>query len=95
MSNLITALHILNETTEYSSWRREGVPRPSENAANTMEDLKAENKFEIVTPEQCLANIHAGRHTLVFNPLVGGLPLEEGWKTLRLFVEQVLPTLHT
>jgi len=85
--------YILNETTEYSSWKREGVPRPSENTANTMEELKAEKKFEIVTPEQCLANIRAGRHTLVFNPLVGGLPLDEGWKTLKLFVEHVKPHL--
>jgi alkanesulfonate monooxygenase SsuD/methylene tetrahydromethanopterin reductase-like flavin-dependent oxidoreductase (luciferase family) len=85
--------YILNETAEYSSWKREGVPRPSENGAHTMEELQAEKKFEIVTPEQCLANIRNGRHTLVFNPLVGGLPLDEGWKTLRLFVEQVKPYL--
>ena len=85
--------YILNETTEYSSWKREGIPRPSENAANTIDELQAEKKFEIVTPAQCLANIRAGRHTLVFNPLVGGLPLEEGWKTLKLFVEHVKPHL--
>lgn len=83
--------YLLNETTEYSSWKREGVPRPSENSANTMDELKAEKKFEIVTPQECIDNIRNGRNTLVFNPLVGGLPLEEGWKTLRLFVERVAP----
>lgn len=86
--------YILNETTEYSSWKREGVPRPSENAANTMAELKTEKKFEIVTPEQCIANIRAGRSTMVFNPLVGGLPLEAGWQTLRLFVEKVVPACN-
>jgi alkanesulfonate monooxygenase SsuD/methylene tetrahydromethanopterin reductase-like flavin-dependent oxidoreductase (luciferase family) len=85
--------YMLNETTEYSSWKKEGIPRPSENIANTMEALKAEKKFEIVTPEQCIANIRHGRRTLVFNPLVGGLPVEEGWRTLKLFVEQVQPRL--
>jgi alkanesulfonate monooxygenase SsuD/methylene tetrahydromethanopterin reductase-like flavin-dependent oxidoreductase (luciferase family) len=85
--------YILNETTEYSSWKREGVLRPSENTAHTLEELKAEKKFEIVTPEECIANIRNGRHTLVFNPLVGGLPLEEGWRTLHLFVNEVLPAL--
>ena len=86
--------YILNETMEYSSWKREGVPRPSESAANTMEALKAEKKYEIVTPAECLAKIRAGKSTLVINPLVGGLPLEEGWRTLKLFVVQVLPHLN-
>jgi len=75
--------YLLNETSEYSSWKLEGVPRPSENI----------NYFEIVTPEECIKNIRNGRNTLVFNPLAGGLPLEEGWKTLNLFVENVMPAL--
>jgi alkanesulfonate monooxygenase SsuD/methylene tetrahydromethanopterin reductase-like flavin-dependent oxidoreductase (luciferase family) len=85
--------YLLNETTEYSSWKKEGVPRPNENTANTLEELKTEKKYEIVTPQQCIDNIRNGRNTLVFNPLVGGLPLEKGWLTLQLFVEKVVPSL--
>ncbi len=86
------APYFLNETKEYSSWKRDGVPRPSEQDTLSIEDLKAQKRFEILTPEQCIEVIKAGRKTLVLHPLAGGLPLEEGWNTLRLFSESVIPT---
>lgn len=87
------APYLLNETTEYSSWKQEGVPRPSEEETHSMEELRSQRKFEIVTPAECIDMINNGRKTLVFHPLAGGLPLEEGWKTLHLFTREVLPAL--
>jgi len=87
------APYLLNETREYSSWKADGVPRPSEQETNSLEDLKEQKRFEILTPAQCIEAIEKGRNTLVFHPLAGGLPLDEGWKTLHLFSEKVLPAL--
>ena len=34
-----------------------------------------------------------GLDSLVLHPLAGGMPVEEGWRSLRLFAERVLPEL--
>jgi alkanesulfonate monooxygenase SsuD/methylene tetrahydromethanopterin reductase-like flavin-dependent oxidoreductase (luciferase family) len=82
--------YFLNESREYASWRRDGVPRPSEDHTETINDLREQKRFEILTPEQCLNRIEDGLNTVVIHPLVGGLPLEHGWSCLRLLQEQVL-----
>lgn len=30
---------------------------------------------------------------MTLHPLIGGLPIDEGWESLRLLVERVLPAL--
>jgi hypothetical protein len=81
----------LNEAQEYSSWKQEGVPRPSEEVTRGIDDLKAQKRYEILTPEQCLGRIRtSGRSTVVLHPLAGGIPIERAWSMLRLYVEKVL-----
>lgn len=46
----------------------------------------------VQTPEECLEGVRGGA-TALFKPLVGGLPPEIGWSSLRLFAESVLPHL--
>ncbi|WP_158018858.1 LLM class flavin-dependent oxidoreductase [Mycobacterium basiliense] len=82
---------IMNETAEYSSWKRAGVPRPNEAAAATMTELRGLNNVEIVTPEQLVGQIRGGRREIVMNPLIGGLPIDEGWASLHLLADKVLP----
>lgn len=85
--------YFLHEATEYSSWTRDGVPRPNEVAAASVADLRRGTTMEILTPEQLIAQFRAGRRAVTLHPLVGGLPLDEGWASLRLFVDRVLPAL--
>lgn len=84
---------LLREANEYASWRREGVPRPGEVPVATIPELKAQRRYEILTPEQCRARIEAARpgFTLCFHPLAGGIPVERAWDSLGLFVDRVLP----
>lgn len=86
---------IMNEAREYSGWKRRGVPRPSEAPAASIEELRQLNHVEILTPEQLIAQIRAGRQDIVMNPLVGGLPIDDGWASLRLLVERVLPGVES
>lgn len=82
---------IMNEAVEYSGWRRDGVPRPNETAAASVEDLRRLDNVEILTPGQLLAQIRGGRKGVVMNPLVGGLPIDDGWASLHRLVDEVLP----
>jgi alkanesulfonate monooxygenase SsuD/methylene tetrahydromethanopterin reductase-like flavin-dependent oxidoreductase (luciferase family) len=82
---------IMNEAAEYSAWKRAGVPRPNETAAASIEDLRRLSGVEVLTAEQLIGQIRGGRREVVMNPLVGGLPIDEGWASLRLLTEKVLP----
>lgn len=82
----------LREAREYASWRREGVPRPGEQPVETIEALRAQRRYEILTPGECVARIRTGgpRATLCLHPLAGGIPVERAWQSLRLYAEKVL-----
>ncbi|MFJ7901696.1 LLM class flavin-dependent oxidoreductase [Streptomyces sp. NPDC096198] len=83
--------HLLHEARAYASWQSGGGVRSAvRSSATTVEELRAEGVYRIVTPEQCLA---LGLDSLVLHPLAGGMDPEEGWRGLRLFCERVLPRL--
>ncbi|KAA1249271.1 LLM class flavin-dependent oxidoreductase [Mycobacterium simiae] len=82
---------IMNEAAEYSSWKQARVPRPNEIPAASVQELRGLNNVEILTPAQLLGQIRRGRKEVVVNPLIGGLPIDEGWATLQLLVDEVLP----
>ena len=89
------APHCLREAREYASWRLEGVPRPGEQPVTNIEELKAQKRYEILTPEQCVERIRANGpdFTPCLHPLVGGMPLERGWACLERYVNEVLPAI--
>jgi hypothetical protein len=58
--------------------------------ATTVEDLRAEGVYRILTPDACVA---LGLDSYVLHPLSGGMPVKEGWRSLQLFCEEVLPGL--
>lgn len=89
------APYFLRELAEYSSWKQEGVPRPSEEAVETIDDLKRQRRFEILTPAEARKRYAGGRaQVAVVHPLAGGVPLDRAWFRLRLFCEEVLAPLR-
>ncbi|MVU80986.1 LLM class flavin-dependent oxidoreductase [Nocardia sp. ET3-3] len=84
------APHILTEIREYSSWRRDGVPRPHEVPPVAVEQRRSHSYLEILTPGELRDQIAAGRTEILMNPLIGGLPIDEGWASLRLLGDEVL-----
>ena len=82
----------LHEMQEYSSWKLEGVKRPSEAPVSSVDEVRDSGRFEIITPGQCRARFSENpQSTLVFHPLAGGVPLAKAWHTLELYRDQVLP----
>lgn len=59
-----------------------------------MEALRAEKRYEIITPAECLHR-HRDRPDFfgAIHPLIGGMPLEEGWRSLRLYAQEVVAPL--
>ena len=86
--------HFLNEVIEYSSWKAQGVNRPLEFSSDSIAALREEKRYEIITPQECLAR-HQGRDDFfaAIHPLVGGMPLREAWDCLRLYTDEVLTPL--
>ncbi|MEU2620184.1 LLM class flavin-dependent oxidoreductase [Streptomyces sp. NPDC007157] len=82
--------HFLHEARTYASWQSGDIHSAVRSSATTVEELRAEGVYRILTPEECVA---AGLDNLVLHPLAGGMPVEEGWRSLRLFAEAVLPAL--
>ncbi|WP_432094318.1 LLM class flavin-dependent oxidoreductase [Streptomyces sp. bgisy100] len=88
--------HLLHEARTYASWQAgPGARSAVRSRAADVAELRREGVYRIVTPEECLALAEpAGGDALVLHPLCGGLPVDEGWRSLHLFGEQVLPRLN-
>ncbi|MEU6843978.1 LLM class flavin-dependent oxidoreductase [Streptomyces sp. NPDC046716] len=82
--------HFLHEARTYASWQSGDIKSAVKSAASTVEELRAEGVYRILTPQECVAQ---GLDNYVLHPLSGGMPLEEGWRSLRLFAEEVIPAI--
>jgi alkanesulfonate monooxygenase SsuD/methylene tetrahydromethanopterin reductase-like flavin-dependent oxidoreductase (luciferase family) len=82
--------YFLHEARMYASWQSKDIRSAVKSAATTVDELRAEGVYRVVTPEQC---VELAADTLVLHPLCGGMPLDEGWRSLHLFCERVLPLL--
>lgn len=88
--------YFLNEVSEYSSWKQEGLSRPLEFESVSVDALRASKRYEILTPAQCRER-HRQRGAgfmATLHPLVGGVPLERAWQCLRLYVDEVMNPLR-
>ena len=82
--------HFLHEARTYASWQSKDIRSAVRSKATTVEELRTEGVYRIVTPDECVA---LGAESLVLHPLCGGMPVDEGWRSIQLFAESVLPRL--
>ncbi|CAL9573785.1 LLM class flavin-dependent oxidoreductase [Streptomyces albus] len=88
--------HFLYEARRYASWQPPGAHSLMSTGAGTVEELRAQGVYRCMTPEECVAMVErqpAEDRQLLLHPLCGGLPVDEGWRSLRLLGEEVLPRL--
>jgi alkanesulfonate monooxygenase SsuD/methylene tetrahydromethanopterin reductase-like flavin-dependent oxidoreductase (luciferase family) len=88
--------HVMYNSNSYVAWateRKVGGTRYT--PLESIEELKAQPIFQVVTPEQCVdfARTLGPDGELSIQPLMGGLDPEVSWRSLRLFEEKVLPGL--
>ncbi|MFE3325591.1 LLM class flavin-dependent oxidoreductase [Streptomyces sp. NPDC059176] len=82
--------HFLHEALTYASWQSKEIRSAVRSTATTVSELRAEGVYRVLTPDECVA---VGTESLVLHPLCGGMPVDEGWRSVQLFCEQVLPRL--
>ncbi len=92
--------YFLHEATVYAGWQTPDIHSAVHSGATTVDELRAEGIYEVLTPDECVARADdadeaGGPATFALHPLVGGMPIEKGWECLSLFVEQVLPRLSS
>lgn len=85
--------YFLHEATTYASWQTADITSAVHSHATTPEELRAEGIYQVLTPDEVVARItEQGEQAFVnLHPLVGGMPIDEGWKCLQLYVDKVLP----
>lgn len=85
--------YFLHEAQTYASWQSKDIKSAVRSRAATVDALRAEGVYRVVTPEECVA-LAGAAGSLVLHPLCGGMPIDEGWRSLHLFCEIVLPRLN-
>jgi hypothetical protein len=58
--------------------------------------LRATGQYRVLTPDDLVAELKVGGpfSFALFHPMMGGIPPELGWSSLRLFEEEVLPRVQ-
>jgi len=87
--------YILHHVKSYASWQVQSGGSVINSEARTIEDLRVEGKYRILTPDECVALAGARpNEALVHLPLCGGTPPELAWQSLELYASKVLPQLR-
>ncbi len=90
--------YLLYEATTYASWQPANQQSSTVHSrAKTIEELRAEGKYRVLTPDECVkrATEQGAFAVFLLYPLCGGTPPELGWESVRLYAEEVLPRLRT
>ena len=88
--------HLLHDATSYAGWQPASQPASVVHSrATTVEALRAEGIYRVLTPDECVARARAQGPfaPFVLFPLCGGTPPDLAWEGLRLYAEEVLPRI--
>ncbi len=84
--------HALHVVSEYARWAaQEDNTNSPFKGLDSVAALRASNMFAVWTPDELLANADKveDHGTMVFQPLVGGFPPDEGWNNLELLKDAI------
>jgi alkanesulfonate monooxygenase SsuD/methylene tetrahydromethanopterin reductase-like flavin-dependent oxidoreductase (luciferase family) len=89
--------YLLHDAVTYRAWQPEGQRSHVKADATTVEELRAEGVYQILTPDECVAVAEeiGPFGAMTHHPLCGATPPEFGWESLELYVDRVLPRVRT
>jgi hypothetical protein len=89
--------YLLHDATTYHSWQPANQHSAVHSRASTIDELRAEGKYRILTPEQCVERAERLGPLGDFGlfPLCGGTPPELAWESLELYANEVLPAIRS
>lgn len=88
--------HLLYEARVYAGWQPATQQHSAVHSrATTVEELRREGLYQVLTPAQCLerARERGPWAAFVLYPLCGGTPPALAWQSVRLFADEVLAKL--
>ncbi|MEI7594059.1 MAG: LLM class flavin-dependent oxidoreductase [Actinomycetes bacterium] len=87
--------YLLHDAMTYRGWQPEGQHSHVAADATSIEELRTEGVYQILTPEECIAVADeiGAFGAMTHHPLCGATPPEFGWESLELYVDKVLPHL--
>lgn len=87
--------YILWEAVTYGRWSTETRSLMHLPGVRTIEEVKASGRYRFLTPEQLIDEHRSAGDfgPITLHPLVGGMPVDEAWKSVQLLTERVLPAL--
>ncbi len=87
--------HILWEAVTYGGWSSDQRSLMHLPGVQTLDQVRSSGRYRFLTPDQLIAEVRDADDygPLVLHPLVGGMPVDEAWKSVHLLVDRVLPAL--
>jgi len=87
--------HILWEAVTYGGWSKDQRSLMHLPGVHTLDEVKASGRYRFLTPDQLIAEVRDSPDygPIVLHPLVGGMPVDEAWKSVQLLVDKVVPAL--
>ncbi len=87
--------YFLHEATTYASWQTADITSAVHSHATTVEELRAEGIYQVLTPGEVIARAKEMGELAAFNlhPLCGGMPIEKAWESVQLYIDKVLPNV--
>lgn len=80
----------LHESHSYGGWAEQAGQDTGWQRYASLEELRASGQYRVLTPDELVAEASG---FVSLHPLMGGLPVEEAWRSLRLLETEVLPRL--
>jgi alkanesulfonate monooxygenase SsuD/methylene tetrahydromethanopterin reductase-like flavin-dependent oxidoreductase (luciferase family) len=87
--------HILWEAVTYGGWSVDQRSLMHLPGVQTLEEVRASGRYRFLTPDQLISEVRDATDygPMVLHPLVGGMPVDEAWRSVQLLVDKVLPAL--
>lgn len=87
--------HIVWEAVTYGAWSADQRSLMHLPGVQTLDEVRASGRYRFLTPDQLIAEVREAENygPIVLHPLVGGMPVDEAWKSVQLLTDSVLPAL--
>jgi len=87
--------YLLHDAETYASWQPSSQRSVVHSLALDVAGLRAEGKYRVLTPDECVARAQQQGPLAVFIlfPLCGGTPPDLAWPSVQLYTEEVLPRI--
>jgi alkanesulfonate monooxygenase SsuD/methylene tetrahydromethanopterin reductase-like flavin-dependent oxidoreductase (luciferase family) len=88
--------YILWEAVTYGGWSSDQRSLMHLPGVKTLDEVRASGRYRFLTPDELIAEVRSASDygPLVLHPLVGGMPVDEAWKSVHLLADKVLPALR-